>query len=69
MVTFTELVYWNAFQLFLGQTIFSQPFSVLYTSCNLKYGKKKKLSFIDGKKIYSGVSTLPLTLMACLPKK
>lgn len=41
MVTFTELVYWNAFQLFLGQTIFSQPFSVLYTSCNLKYGKKK----------------------------
>lgn len=64
MVTFTELVYWNAFQLFLGQTIFPQPFSVLYTSCNLKNGKK--LSFIDGKKIYSGVSTLPLTLMAYL---
>lgn len=40
MVTFTELVYWNAFQLFLGQTIFPQPFSVLYTSCNLKNGKK-----------------------------
>lgn len=67
MVTFTELVYWNAFQLFLGQTTFPQPFSVLYTSYNLKNGKK--LSFIDGKKIYSDVSTLPLNLMACLPKK